>query len=89
MSARSLATGSEEIGKSATLGSFRIWAARRPRERSLHAYASDARLDEYGFQCSRVLCWARKESERLLFIIVAPDHHVEMRDGDGRIRVVF
>jgi hypothetical protein len=58
MYARSLATGSEEIAAKRHCRQLSFVAARRarrPRE-SLHAYVSDARLDEYGFLCSRVLC---------------------------------
>jgi len=54
--AEKLATGSQEIEQSATTAVgrfFRIWKARRPIE-ALHTCASDARVDEYGFLCSRV-----------------------------------
>jgi hypothetical protein len=47
---------------------------------------SDARLDEYSFQCSRVLRWVDSGIEGRL--IVAPDHLVGTRDEQMTIRGV-
>jgi hypothetical protein len=58
MYARPLATGSEEIERKRHYRQLPFVSARRARRppESLHASASDARLDGYGFLCSGVLC---------------------------------
>lgn len=50
-------------------------------------YVSDARLDEYSSQCSRVLRWVDSGIEGRL--IVAPDHLAGTRDEQMTIRVVL